>query len=578
MARMMRRGSGGPQRINRLAARCPWKATRSLSSVEPQTERIISALVVNRPGTLAQLADVFGFAGQNISGLCVRSTVVPELSRVTITCRLRQADVAPLKKRLRALVSVTFFHVTTMQSCVDNNELLLRSHALLQIATPAAALQPAVQRLMDAYGAERVYADDELTVIPDDGLSLESTEELRQREAEDAAARDSSQFLHIIDEPARIDAFIAAIRGLGVTLLELQRCGSPLFLDTSQSTLDPEMKTGFSRRIDEEVERIMMEPEDEHPPGRRRAAQLHHIPGLEHEDEMDEMLNARFAASRAPRTTLQLYTDASGSFTPERLKLHARIAHQLYSAAPQSVATPKFVLLVGIPGAGKSTILSQLDLTGQLTLADFVNFDVDDIIALLPEYYHAMLNVGLGNAEPAADDNDDARLSHRHRHQQQQHHQQHRRRRRLPAPQRRYQMCRDEARFILEKNLLHAIMCRRNIILHGSGKSYSRYASLIDQVQSAGFDVHVMCLDVPLELAYERVERRSSGYGRDVPKLLIDFTASLLPRHFRRLAARVPNAHLFASDTMPPRLVWSKQQARVVHDSPDDPVQRKYTL
>ncbi|GLE05334.1 hypothetical protein PINS_up014347 [Pythium insidiosum] len=287
------------------------------------------------------------------------------------------------------------------------------------------------------------------------------------------------------------------------------------------------------------------------------------------------MLNARFASSRAPRTTLQLYTDASGSFTPERLKLHARIAHQLYSAAPQRVATPKFVLLVGIPGAGKSTILSQLDLTGQLTLADFVNFDVDDIIALLPEYYHAMLNVGLGNAEPAttttatSDPQDDAKQQ-QHRHRQ--------RRSRLPAPQRRYQMCRDEARFILEKNLLHAIMCRRNIILHGSGKSYSRYASIIDQVQAAGFEVHVMCLDVPLEMAYERVERRSSGYGRDVPKLLIDFTASLLPRHFRRLATRVPNAHLFASDTMPPRLVWSKQQATVVHDNPDDPVQRKYAL
>ncbi|GLE05335.1 hypothetical protein PINS_up014348 [Pythium insidiosum] len=180
------------------------------------------------------------------------TSVVPELTRVTITCRLRERDVAPLKKRLRALVSVTFFHITTMRSCVENNELLLRSHALLQIARPTtAALEPALQALVDAFGAERVYPDDELTVIPDDGLSLESTEEIRQHETETAAARDASQFLHLIDEPARIDAFIAGVRALGVPLLELQRCGSPLFLDTSQSTLDPEMKTGFSRRIDE---------------------------------------------------------------------------------------------------------------------------------------------------------------------------------------------------------------------------------------------------------------------------------------------------------------------------------------
>ncbi|CAI5707186.1 unnamed protein product [Peronospora effusa] len=46
-------------------------------------ERIISALVVNRPGTLAQLANVFKCADQSISGLCVRSTIVPELSPST---------------------------------------------------------------------------------------------------------------------------------------------------------------------------------------------------------------------------------------------------------------------------------------------------------------------------------------------------------------------------------------------------------------------------------------------------------------------------------------------------------------
>jgi hypothetical protein len=60
--------------------------------------------------------------------------------------------------------------------------------------------------------------------------------------------------------------------------------------------------------------------------------------------------------------------------------------------------------------------------------------------------------------------------------------------------------------------------------------------------------------------------------------VLIDFTASLITRNFRRLAARVPNAHLFASDVMPPRLVWSKQEDKIVRSNRSDTVQLKYEL
>ncbi|KAF1314661.1 Acetolactate synthase, small subunit, partial [Globisporangium splendens] len=225
--------------------------------------------------------------------------------------------------------------------------------------------------------------------------------------------------------------------------------------------------------------------------------------------------------------------------------------------APQDISIPRFVLLIGIPGAGKSTILGHLELIGQLQLGDFVNFDVDDVIALLPEFYHAMLNIGLGN-EPNLDSAT--------------------KRNNIPNPQVRYQMCRDEARFILKKNLYSAIMSRKNIILHGSGKSFTSYANIIDQVKSAGFDTHVVCLDISVEVAYERVEKRSNGYGRNVPHSLVDFTSSLITRNFRRLATRVPNAHLFDSTEILPRLVWSKQRSEVAVEDPDDPVQQRYQL
>ena len=235
---------------------------------------------------------------------------------------------------------------------------------------------------------------------------------------------------------------------------------------------------------------------------------------------------------------------------------------------PQGVTVPKFVLLLGIPGAGKSTMLSHLDLVGQLTLQDYANFDVDDVIALLPEFYHAVLNVGLGN-DPESWSAPDSGATSRHAK---------RAATLLPTPQTRYQLCRDEARFIIRKNLDSAIMSRKNVILHGSGKSFDSYARTVDQVKAAGFDVHVICLDIPTPEAYKRVVKRSRGYGRDVPRLVIDTASSLVTQNFRRLAHRVPNAHLFDSLGIPPRLVWSKQQSVTVTEHPDDDVQRKYGI
>ncbi|TMW61140.1 hypothetical protein Poli38472_013603 [Pythium oligandrum] len=567
---MQMAASTGRLRVNKRTEL--WKRSRAIHSssfwlqrsstadaTDVDDEQIISALVVNRPGTLAQIADVFGYAQQNISGLSVRSTVVPELSRVTITCRLRESDVAAVQKRLRALVCVTFFHITTLRSCIDNNELLLRSHALVHVSLASHQSVASLQRVLEDFDVEIVFGDDN-AVIPEDGLHMAEAEEQLHVEALHATASKPSRktrtlFLHLTAEPSQIDAFVAALKHQEYHIDELQMCG-PLFLDMAQSTLDTAMETSFSRSVVQEVERFLDDHEvedDVRTTHRRSVPPKYKIEGLDDMEDEDEVL------MRRPPTTFQLHCNANGHFTTERLQLHARIAHQLYESTPQNIVTPKFVLLIGVPGAGKSTILSHLDTTQQLKISDFVNFDVDDIIALLPEFYHAMLNIGLGNTSPVST-NATRKMT------------------RLPGPQQRYQMCRDEARFILKKNLHSAIMCRRNIILHGTGKSFSHYANLIDQVKAAGFDAHVVCLDVPLELAYDRVDKRSAGYGRDVPRLLIDFTASLITRNFRRLAGRVPNAHLFASDALPPRLVWSKQHAQVVQTDINDPIQQKYEL
>ncbi|KAL4166452.1 hypothetical protein KRP22_013711 [Phytophthora ramorum] len=434
---------------------------------------------------LAQIADVFGYADQNITGLCVRSTVVPELSRVTISCFLRDRELPALKKRLRALVAVTFFHLTTVNFCVANEQLLLRSQLLLQIRRDSLR-QPQLLRVLHEFDADLVVPHDEQDAASDDPLVAMDDEHFDGDEVphSHSSAASATQFLTLADEPDKIIQFLGALTEAGFQIVETQTCG-PVFLDTSHSTLDPESIDSFRRKVASEVENLLVVPTDNESTTADPAKVTKREPKR---DELEvDPLDADVMTPLPPTSTFQLHTNDQGYFSSKRLRLHARIAQQLYSSAPQDLTVPKFVLLLGIPGSGKSTMLSHLDLMGQLTLQDFVNFDVDDVIALLPEFYHAMLNVGLGN-EPesrSVTDPEAGKVTSKLRAKL------------LPGPQTRYQLCRDEARFILKKNLHSAIMSRKNIILHGSGKSFTSYARTIDQVKAAGFDVHVVCLDIP---------------------------------------------------------------------------------
>ncbi|OQR80970.1 hypothetical protein ACHHYP_16891 [Achlya hypogyna] len=309
------------------------------------------------------------------------------------------------------------------------------------------------------------------------------------------SAKDAHNTLvHVVNAPHFLNSFLAELRDLGGHVLECQSSG-PCFLDIyTQSTL-------------------VAKPVVSDPP------------------------------------------PPPGDYSKERQRLHARIAAQLYfhPHLPHKLANPKFILLLGIPGSGKTSILSELDQTGRIVLNDFVNFDVDDITALLPEFYQAMLNIGLGNlavSEEAA---------------------------RSMDPHVRYSQCQEEAKYILNTNLAHAMEERMNIILHGSGRSLATYQGLIDALHPS-YEVHVMCVDVPIDMALERVEARSRGYGRNVPKEVVEGAANQILPHFRTLAENVPNAHIFDSSQWPPALIWSKQGHEIVFHVKEHPVHDKYGL
>ena len=77
---------------------------------------------------------------------------------------------------------------------------------------------------------------------------------------------------------------------------------------------------------------------------------------------------------------------------------------------------------------------------------------------------------------------------------------------------------------------------------------------------------------------YKRVDKRSSDFGRDVPRHVIETASSLITRNFRRLASRVPSAHFFDSIGIRLRLVWSKQLSEIVTEHSDADVQRNFGI
>ncbi|KAG9414539.1 hypothetical protein AC1031_007946 [Aphanomyces cochlioides] len=464
--------------ILRLCRRSTPCMIRAFSTKERrEEERFFSLLVVNRPGTLAQIASAFAALGSNIGSLSVQQTVVPELSRMTIAAIVSEQTTSKILRRLRRMVCVTFFHVTTMQQCLLDEAFVLQSQLLLRLEY-SPDKKSDVETILAKYNGKFIEENEPALIAPSDDDDVQPT----------------ATVVHFVNAPHLLNTLVHRLTLQGVRIAECQSAG-PCFLDIySQSTLQP----------------------------------------------------------KPLQTTLP--TTARPTYSIARRDLHDRIAAQLFfpSHVPSHLVRPKFILLLGIPGSGKTSILSELDQTERIVLNDFVNFDVDDIIALLPEFYKAMLNVGFGNLQEG--DEGDAM-----------------------DPHVRYNQCQDEAKYILDTNLQQAMLEHRNIILHGSGRSLVKYQALIRSLDRR-YEVQVMCVDIPIELAMERVENRSKGYGRNVPKEFVEDAAMRIRETFPTLARELPYAHVFDSTTWPPVLIWSKQQNRVVVEEPKHPVQQKYGL
>lgn len=86
---------------------------------------VISALVINEPGVLANVAGMFAARGFNIDSLVVGRTENPELSRMTIVVTADDNTLDQVRKQLAKLVPVVQVHDFKGSAYVERDLLLI---------------------------------------------------------------------------------------------------------------------------------------------------------------------------------------------------------------------------------------------------------------------------------------------------------------------------------------------------------------------------------------------------------------------------------------------------------------------
>lgn len=88
---------------------------------------VISALVMNEPGVLANVAGMFAARGFNIDSLVVGRTENPELSRMTIVVTANENTLEQVRKQLAKLVPVVKVRDFKDSSYIERDLCLLPS-------------------------------------------------------------------------------------------------------------------------------------------------------------------------------------------------------------------------------------------------------------------------------------------------------------------------------------------------------------------------------------------------------------------------------------------------------------------
>lgn len=229
-------------------------------------------------------------------------------------------------------------------------------------------------------------------------------------------------------------------------------------------------------------------------------------------------------APGVPRDTLRAHTDpGTGRLTPERQALHDRIVRRALEGVPETPEgqRPVAVLMVGTPGAGKTTLAEHMG------VGDFAHVEADLYKQQLPEYKQS-LEAGARDA---------AGVTH------------------------------EEGKLLANRVWDEALDQNKSVLYDATGSWPDRYLRMIRQLRRRGYAVHLVMPDLPVEAALERVRKRFEDTGRNVPERAVRNVDAVVPYSFRKLRHAADGFLLFDNSGDSPRLVWEgKGGDETVHD------------
>lgn len=165
---------------------------------------------------------------------------------------------------------------------------------------------------------------------------------------------------------------------------------------------------------------------------------------------------------------------------------------------------PLAVLMMGIPGSGKSTMRAK-----EFSDEGFVRADPDEIKEKFPHYW-----IKVGNSDSkAANDVHGASTA------------------------------------IGRKIWMKACDEKKNVLIDGTGRDQANMEGIIKRLKKNGYDVRIMMPHVSVDVAEDRAIARANQNGRRITRRLLEDVYPEVVRNFPRLAAQVDSAILQDSVT-----------------------------
>jgi len=169
------------------------------------------------------------------------------------------------------------------------------------------------------------------------------------------------------------------------------------------------------------------------------------------------------AALKTGEPTSRLYSDGKGNYDGERAKLHDGILEKMFGRATPVAEgeTPRMTLTGGLPGSGKSTVLSARREQGLADLEGAVHIDSDWVKEQLPEY-----------------EGWNAALVH------------------------------DEASDIISRAMTRARAEHYSVVYDTTMKTTQETVNFVNAAKEAGYSAHVIYVDVPMKMSMRRAISR----------------------------------------------------------------------